>query len=688
MKIKKRAAGGQNRYIIGRDKELNLSLSTIKGKPPYPVLFFAGEGGSGKTTLLNMIKEETESQYRFNPVFVDCKNCLYSDLWSFTKLLAESAEIKGNPYRAWNAKSYPGNTLLLVDTFEMMGPQGDAIAKSLSGLAEAIPVIMAGRKAPATGKNMKVVQLQPFNRQMVELYLKNAGLPAEIAPRAFSFSGGNPLLLSLFAMAAAKSDSPAAIDRDLIQSDYVSFLVSEVTGENVFTLLEAASIVHSFDRDLLSHMVSHPVPDEDFARLSRLSFVSRNKKSWQVHDVVSHSIRSSLKKYAPKQYYHYKKKALGYYYLQEQKEEPRDKKDIYLHRIYLCEDDFARRIFFNLGNDSTSELTVTPPTEDDFSRVVDVWKVSSRVLGFSEEQVDAATEDTENLLRYARPYFRMLKDKNRNIVGYHATVPACRTTMGYFLHSPATSSYFNSLPRKELNHLCKIAEHETDTYFIRHFVPINVNDPAVLSGLLQDLTKRCLRDGVRIVTTTPHSIYRALVSGLGFRKIPGIYDTAFTEPVPAYELDFRHASIELWYEWLAVGRYLPHWLYTLVTCSKQFWREQVNELLNGLDDDATLSRHALAPLAAELLDAGNNENYTPGALNRELAIKIINELDPDQAGILAVTFLQAGSREQAAQQLNLSTSTYYRKLKQARQHFSDMLFEKATLLARKKYVNR
>lgn len=688
MAVSKSAAGRNAGYTyIGREHELNIAITMINNKPPYPVLFFTGEGGSGKTTLLNIIKEETESKHSFSPVFVDCKNCLYSDLWSFTKLLAESMETKGHPYRAWNPKTHPANTLLLVDTFETLGLQGKTIIKSLSRLAEAIPVIIAGRQAPAEDPKVELVQLQPFNRQMVELYLKNAGLPAEIAPRAFSFSGGNPLLLSLFAMAVKKSANPAAIDKDLLHSDYVSFLVSEVTGDNIFILLEAASIVHSFDQELLTHMVSHPVPDADFELLKRLSFVSRNKKSWQVHDVVSQSIRNSLKEYAPRQYYDYKKKALAYYYRQEQ-EDPRDKKDIYLHRIYLCEDDFARSIFFNLGNDSASELTITPPAEEEFAPLLDVWKISSRSLGFSEAQVDAATEDTKNLLRHARPYFRLLKDQQRNIVGYHATVPVCRKTMEYFLHSPATASYFNSLPKKELNHLGKIEAHQTNTYFIRHFVPINVNNPAVLSGLLQDLTKHYLRDGMRLVTTVPHSIYHALVKGLGFRQIPGVYDTAFTAPVPAYELDFRNAGIELWYEWLAVGRYLPHWLYTLVTCSKQFWQNQVKELLNSITDDTALSRHALAPLAMELLAPNDDGNYTLVESNRKLVEEIMKGLKPGQAKILEETYLQSRSREQAAQKLNLPLSTYYRKLAKARIQFSDLLFEKATLLAQKKYVNK
>jgi hypothetical protein len=668
--------------FVRRDKELKAITTHLQGKPPFPVFFLTGEGGSGKTTLLRTAQREITKNTKINPIFIDCKNFMHNTVNLVQKLKEGTGIIEKD-------------TVIFIDTFELMSSVENELIAKLHTLSQRTPVIIASRKKPSTAQETKITKLKPFDLATIEAYIKESGLSADIARQAYQFSKGNPLLLNLFMMAAAKSKKHIAIDKKALQSNYVSFIISEVTSEDVFMLLEAASIVHSFNSDLLGHMLSRPIGEKAYQELIGLSFVSKNEDYWQIHDVVGQSISQSLKEQAPQRYYSYKKRALRFYNLLQQNH-PDMADEINLYRIYLCEDEFARTIFFNLGTDfSDNNLSVSPAEKEDLYHVMQIWKQAFQPMGYSKEQIAHAASDTENLIRHTSPFIRILKDKDKNILGYHCTIPACSATMKYLLHSPATKSYFFSLPAKELKMLKKADVHSTDTFFIRHFTPVDVNNFAIQGALLQDLTKCYLRDGVRIITTIPHHLFHSLVEGLGFRRLPGIYDTAFDTPLPAYELDFRRTAIELWYEWLAMGRILPHWLNSLLTGSKEGWQELVNEVLDNLNDVNFLACHPLAPLALEMQDASLDKDHASGNALHKLITELINEdfiskkQNRRSAGeILKVTYLHSESREKAAEILDLPPSTYYRQLKKARRELANRLFDKAAQLAENKYVHK
>lgn len=664
---------GKPRYV-GRRREIEAVVSHIQSGPPYQPYLVTGPGGAGKTTLLRMTEVMLEAAH--STVYIDCKNC-FDHLDSFTSLLSATLGVATDTRQIRASGALHGNMVLLVDSFEMMGAYQAGLIEQLSGLARKIPVIIASRTVP--DQDLSLLELPPFDSDTVDEYLVSAGLPPGLADDACKFSGGNPLLLSLFTLAAA-AKNPAEISRASIESDFVSFIVSEVTGDDVFELLETASVVHSFTIGLLEYMLNSKVDQDSFQRLISLSFVTRDRESWQIHEVVGKSIRSSLKQYASKRYYELKQRALEYYDLEEKKDLPPGN-DHRLQRVYMCEDDFARDMFINSGHE---DIHISPAKEPELAHIPDFWQGCMVSLGFPAEQLANGYADTIRLTKHAAEHIRILRDRNENMLGYHATVPICASTIGYFLNSPATREYMMSLPPTELACLQKTSAQNTDTYFIRHLNPSDFFNPLIRAALLHDLSLCCIRDGIRSVTTIPLPFYQSLVEGLGFRQVPDVYDTTLDLPWPVYELDFRLTSTKLWYQWLAMGPTLPHWLHIILTYSKQYWREQVELLLSNLHNPQYLKHHPIAPLAEEAAPGSAEEP----ALKRML-LDLIGSMPEDTRAmgeLLQVTYGQKTTREEAAGLLNLPPTTYYRRLKKARGALADRMFQIAVETAEDRYA--
>ncbi|NPV90808.1 MAG: hypothetical protein HPY50_08555 [Firmicutes bacterium] len=676
-----------SRYI-GRGQELERVISHIGSPPPYQIFLVLGPGGAGKTTLLRMTEDKLGGAR--SPVYIDCKNC-FDHLDSFTRLLARTLGIAEGKEPDWTG--WPGrqDSVLLVDSFEMMGPYQAGLVGLLSVLAREVPVVIASRTAPDLG--MKALEVPPFGRDDITDYLLNAGLPAEMAEDACRFSEGNPLLLSLFTLAASASKNPAEINRASIESDFVSFIISEVTGDEVFELLEAASLIHSFTWDLLEHMLSSQVDPESFRVLTGLSFITQDAEGWQIHEVVSKSLRNSLKQYGRRRYYELKLRALEYY---DREEHRSPGKNYLIHRVYMCEDDFSREVFFSMGINLEREgIYFSPARASDLPNIPDFWRNSMLVTGFPAGILSDGYEDTARLVEYAAEYIRILRDRDDSILGYHATVPICASTFGYFRDSPATREYIASLPQRELAYLQKTSAGKTDTFFIRHLNPSDISNPLITAALLQDIFLVCIGDGCRAVTTIPLDLFQSLVDGLGFRQLPGIFDTTLGMKWPAYELDFRHTSINLWYQWLAMGRTLPHWLHIILTYTRQYWREQIELVLDNLHNPRFLNHHPLSPLAEEACPQGADD----GPALKRLVLDLASSLAEDDrsngtgryspvglGGILLTTFAQKTTREEAAARLNLPPTTYYRRLKQAKSALADRMFQTAVETAEARYA--
>lgn len=675
--------------IFERTKELSEILSHINSAAPYRFFFITGPGGSGKTTLLRMVEDNSSGK---QVLYVDCRNCT-NDESGFVKMLAAAAGITGDPGRVWNKSNYSENTVLLVDTFKMMGPYVIKLLNLLSNLAEIIPVIVAMRTLPAIEFNHIRIQIEPFDQRTVTQYIKNAGLPVELAGPAYQFTGGNPLLLNLYTTAVARNNGRLNFDQTTVKSDFVSFIMPEVTCHEVLELLEAASVVHSFSPELLEHICSRPIEKAEIKELTNLSFVNSSTKNWQMHDVVSHALRDFLKKHSPKRYYTYKRKAMEFYYIQEE-QAPEQRDIIFLGRLYLCEDDFAREILFGSKNDMGKFQITSYKQEDDPEILMKIWLDGLSSFGVRLKSTDEGLEDTRKLYDCAYPFIRMLKDKNGRILGYHTTVPVCSQTFDYFCNSPASRAYMNSLSKKELQRLGRVDVQNADTFFIRHFVPLDLYNPEIRGLLLRDIGNRCFRTGVKIVTTVPDAMMVSLVEGIGFRKVSGVYDMIFEQSTPVYELDFSQLSMQLWYEWLMFGRTLPFWLNLLFTYSEEAWQETVDKVLDNMSDSVFFAHHPLTPLAEEKT-AGIPEGcqFRDNVLKNYIGQKISqlkseaeNKSDREMGILLEVTFQKALSREEAAEFLFLPQTTYFRRLKQARKLIAEIIYKDAVELAERKYT--
>jgi len=197
--------------------------------------------------------------------------------------------------------------LLVLDTFEEMqdmeSPFWDVFLPSLDG---PVLVALSGRQpppAPAASLRWRGLvddlELGPLSAAESRRLLRHHGVTDRAtAGSVAAFARGNPLFLTV---AAQRARSARSWDADLshaVAQSLIGPMTRETADPGVRRLLEAASLVRTFNQELLEDMTGSDVSDS-FAALCALSVVRVVAAGARLHDLVRESVATDLRWRAP-----------------------------------------------------------------------------------------------------------------------------------------------------------------------------------------------------------------------------------------------------------------------------------------------------------------------------------------------------------------------------------------------------
>ncbi|MGP4047421.1 ATP-binding protein [Streptomyces sp. 2A115] len=284
----------RDRAFAGRVAERALFRSALDRDPgSSPVLYLHGPGGIGKSALLRRFALEAREAGRL-VVEVDGRT---------VRATPEDFE------QAAGKEACEPDSVLLVDTFEhCQGLENWLWEHFLPRLPLGAVVVVAGRAAPdprwvadpGWADLMHVVPLRNLARDDAAAFLRVRGVPARAHQALLSFTGGNPLALSLAAAVAVqhKADgTPRPADwspgRDVIAT-LLPQLVGEPPSQAHRTALEVCAQAEVTSEALLRAMMGERA-GELFAWLRAQPFIESTTAGLFPHDVVREVLAADLR---------------------------------------------------------------------------------------------------------------------------------------------------------------------------------------------------------------------------------------------------------------------------------------------------------------------------------------------------------------------------------------------------------
>ena len=277
--------------FTGRTRELALLERMLDGDAPGQVVLLHGPGGIGKSALLRELARRAAGR-GFAPRVLDGR---------------ELMPVPGEIERALGGLGGDeGRPLLIFDSYERMGGADGWLRRTLvPSLPESSLVILAGRRPPATewfrdGWEHLAVELElaPLTSDDARALLTAYGVPeGSLADELVRWAKGWPLALSIAASAPA---GPAALVADDVDRhpDLLRAVVSRVAGSELdqgsFDAVAVAAIARSASAAMLRSVLPDVDAESTLAWLRQLTFAERVGDGVSLHDLVRRAMRSEL----------------------------------------------------------------------------------------------------------------------------------------------------------------------------------------------------------------------------------------------------------------------------------------------------------------------------------------------------------------------------------------------------------
>jgi hypothetical protein len=279
----------QGRFV-GRERELEFFDGLLVDEPPASVVLVHGPGGIGKSTLLRAVARRA-SAAGWTPVFIEGRD-MPPVADALAKALAPAREAE--------------RPLVLFDTWERMTALGGYLRREvLPSLPAHAVVVIAGRRPPepawfAGGWDALAVELELDPLSAVESHKLLSALGASDegrVPSIVAWTGGSPLALTLAASAMRDPNwSPQlGVERpETVKALIRQLAESEMTGGNVGAL-GVAAIVRVTTVDLLREVLPRTDAEQAYGWLAERTFAEPLGDGVALHDLVRKALRADLK---------------------------------------------------------------------------------------------------------------------------------------------------------------------------------------------------------------------------------------------------------------------------------------------------------------------------------------------------------------------------------------------------------
>ena len=276
--------------FVGREQELEFFDRLWVDEPPASVVLVHGPGGIGKSTLLRAVARRGEAR-GWTPVFVEGR-----DMPPVADALATAL----TPARE------AARPLVIFDTWERMTALGGYLRRELlPALPAQAVVVIAGRRAPERAwfeggweTLATEIELAPLSEcESHELLSALGAIDEERIGSIVAWTGGSPLALTL--AASAMRDPHWTPEVGLERPETVKALIrqlaeAETTGGNVGAL-GVAAIARVATVDLLREVLPRTDAAEAYRWLSERTFAEPLGEGVTLHDLVRKALRADLK---------------------------------------------------------------------------------------------------------------------------------------------------------------------------------------------------------------------------------------------------------------------------------------------------------------------------------------------------------------------------------------------------------
>jgi hypothetical protein len=276
--------------FIGREQELEFFDLLWVDDPPASVVHVHGPGGIGKSTLLRAVARRAEAR-GWTPIFVEGRD------------MPPVADALANALAPAFEADRP---LVIFDTWERMPALGGYLRRELLPTlpAQAV-VVIAGRRPPEPAwfeggwENVTaLVELEPLDdRESHELLAAHGAREEARSKSIVGWTGGSPLALTL--AASAMRDPSWTPQLGLERPETVKALIrqlaeAEMTGGNVGAL-GVASIARVTTVDLLREVLPRTDAKEAYRWLSERTFAEPLGEGVTLHELVRKALRADLR---------------------------------------------------------------------------------------------------------------------------------------------------------------------------------------------------------------------------------------------------------------------------------------------------------------------------------------------------------------------------------------------------------
>ncbi|MFG6120005.1 AAA family ATPase [Thalassobacillus sp. B23F22_16] len=549
----------ENDVFIGRKQEIEEFKEFIaSNKANKRILHFYGTGGVGKTFLLQAFHRLTKANADTIYLHLDSEDLFQSPTILAGQILTmlEAAIHYSNEFVSFSPTTMnhcfgllkqaaeTHRIIVAVDTYEKMENLDRWFREFfLRQLPGNVSVILAGRQpltgpwieSPSWRRVIKQIEISSFDEEQTREYLYNAGISREDTMREYwYYTKGHPLTLSLSVSTCDKGfGDMLQEERNELFSYLVHRWMSEVADQQLQELLEAAAILRHFDQEVLSYVRKEKLSASTFGKLTRLSFVRRNKRGWALHDLVRSSISLDLKNRDPNRYKALKKYS-AFYYMERIHSNEAEEREI-AEFFYHLDEEMILSAFFQ---DPVTTNVYTEPVGDhnftdveayferrgkQFSESIahyyhrDSRQTYNYYVSFEHNQKESELIGADYVKRLGYNVCRLVKSGQGETIGVSIIVPINRQTLPHLKKEPVSRAYFTGLTAKEEKEYA-VPSDARSGWFIRMLDCLDTSDAGTRSYLLYNLFPLLL-SGERIIISTPIPFFQRLIQLFGFEKV-------------------------------------------------------------------------------------------------------------------------------------------------------------------------